>query len=110
MMQTIREESGLDMLLNEHQPTATAGDKAILHMNDKRVGVVIVAGSSDSWAWGEFTAEEAFAEFAPLFGIWSLVMHADEGSKHLRRAASDELRQAEAALDMLHCQLHWPGN
>ena len=87
-----------------------SGSQAALFLNDKRVGTVTVRGESDSWTWGDFVAEAAFAEFAPLFGIWSLVMHADEDGGGLSRAASDELREAEIAIDGLRGKFHWLDN
>jgi hypothetical protein len=86
------------------------GSVAELRLNGKRVGTVEVRGTSDSWSWGYFSPEPAFAEFAPLFGIWSLIMHADDENHRLSRAASDELRQAEIAIDLLRGELHWPND
>ena len=82
------------------------GSKANLLINGKPVGVVVVQGLDDSWAHGSFTPEPAtFAEFAPLFGRWSLLMHADDGDARLSPAASEELREAEYALDALKAEL-----
>ena len=50
----------------------------------------------------------AFAEFAPVFGRWSLLMHADDDSAKLSEAASEELRQTEYAIDALDAKLYWP--
>ena len=96
------------MLINKPSQSMTVGSQGALYVNGKRVGMVHVHRSSDSWSWGEFAAEPDFAEFAPLFGLWSLVMHADQDNIRLSRAASDELRQAEAAIDALRCRMHWP--
>ena len=84
------------------------GSLAELRLNGKRVGTVQLRGSSNSWSWGYFRAEPAFAEFAPLFGVWSLLMHADEESRRLSRAAADELREAEVRIDTLRGELFWP--
>jgi hypothetical protein len=86
------------------------GSLAELRLNGKRVGTVRVSGTSDSWSWGYFDPEPAFTEFAPLFGIWSLIMHADDEYRRFSRAASDELRQAELELDSLRSELFWPAN
>jgi len=82
-----------------------AGALAELRLNGKRVGTVEVRGTSDSWSWGYFQPEPAFEEFAPLFGIWSLLMHADEESRRLSRAASEELRVAECEIDAIRASL-----
>ena len=92
----------------KHETPFVEGSVAELRLNGKRVGTVEVRGSSDSWSWGYFHAEPAFVEFAPLFGIWSLLMHADDESRRLSRAAADELRQAEIKIDSLHGELFWP--
>jgi hypothetical protein len=86
----------------------TEGSLAELRLNGKRVGTVLVRGCSDSWSWGYFEAEPSFAEFAPLFGIWSLLMHAEDETQRFSRAASEELRQAEMAIDSLRGELYWP--
>ena len=84
------------------------GAVAELRLNGTRVGTIELRGSSDSWSWGYFHAEPAFAKFAPRFGIWSLIMHADDESRRFSRAASDELRQAEIDIDSLRGELFWP--
>ncbi len=89
------------------QDNLATGDIATLYLNDKPVGTVTPRGASDSWSWGEFAAGPGFAEFAPIFGMWSLMMHADEPSKRLSREAADELRSAEVAIDSIRAKLHW---
>ena len=84
------------------------GSLAELRLNGKRVGRVWVRGTSDSWSWGYFEPEESFAEFAPLFGTWSLLMHAEDDSRRQSRAASEELREIEVAIDGLRSELYWP--
>ena len=59
---------------------------------------------ADSWGFGDFTPNPAFAEFAAIFGNWSLLMHADDGDRQ-SEAASEELRAAEYAIDSLHAKL-----
>ena len=73
----------------------------------KHVGDVIVRGVKSSWGYGRFTPSRAFSEFAPLFGTWSLLMHADEQSPVLSDAASEELRDLEYKIDHLKVELHW---
>jgi hypothetical protein len=42
---------------------------------------------------------------APVFGRWSLLMHADDDQRRLTREALIELREAENAIDQLHAAL-----
>ena len=70
-----------------------------LFINGKEVGTVAPRNSADSWGMGEFTPNDAFSEFAPLFGGWSLIMHDDDGGRRLDAAMQDELHRAEAELD-----------
>jgi hypothetical protein len=76
-----------------------------LFLNDKHVGDVVVKSRADSWGFGEFRPNQAFAEFAALFGQWSLLMHADDDDPRLSDAASEELRAAELAIDALKATL-----
>jgi len=78
---------------------------ARLFINGKDVGEVLIKSLADSWGFGEFTPNASFAEFAPTFGKWSLLMHADDGEKRLSEVASDELRAAEFAIDQLRAKL-----
>lgn len=82
-----------------------AGTNARLLINGKDVGRVRVRTFADAWGFGEFTPGAAFVEFAPLFGSWSLLIHADRDEQRLSDAASDELRRAELALDSLRSML-----
>ncbi len=81
------------------------GTRARLVINGKDVGGVRVRSFADSWGFGEFEPGAAFAEFAPLFGNWSLLIHADRDEERLSPAASEELRHAELALDALRSKL-----
>jgi hypothetical protein len=83
----------------------TIGNHARLIINGKHVGRVRVRSFADSWGFGDFQPGEAFAEFAPLFGKWSLLIHADDDQRRLSQATSDELRRVELALDGLRCSL-----
>jgi hypothetical protein len=78
-----------------------------LHLNDIHVGTVISDGVRGSWGYGRFTPNEAFAKFAPLFGVWSLLVHEEDGGNRTPREALDELRHAEVALDSLRAELRW---
>jgi hypothetical protein len=83
----------------------STGTRARLVINGKDVGRVTVRSFADSWGFGEFEPGVAFAEFAPLFGNWSLLIHADRDEERLSEAASEELRRAELALDALRSRL-----
>ena len=83
----------------------TNGSEARLIINGKDVGHVRVRTFADSWGFGEFEPTGAFAEFAPLFGQWSLLLHAGHDEDRLNPAASEELRRAELAIDALRCKL-----
>ncbi len=78
-----------------------------LYLNDKVVGTVKVRGCEASWHYGDFEPGEEFKEFATVFGRWSLLMHADDGSR-LSQAASEELREAEYDMDRLRAQVYFP--
>jgi hypothetical protein len=76
-----------------------------LYLDDTLVGLVTVKGEDNSWHFGEFEPCEAFSTFAPLFGRWSLLMHADEDADRLSNAAADELREVEQAIDRVRARL-----
>jgi hypothetical protein len=82
--------------------------EAELFLDGKFVGKIAIKGKNHSWHFGEFHPNAEFAAFAPLFGRWSLLMHADEDSARLSRAASEELRQTEIELDRLEAKLFIP--
>ena len=86
----------------------TNGSEARLTINGKDVGRVRVRTFADSWGFGEFEPTSAFAAFAPLFGQWSLLLHAGHDEDRLNPAASEELRRAELAIDALRCKLVFP--
>ena len=79
--------------------------RAKLFINDIEVGDVAMQGSEDSWSHGCFHPNTAFAQFALLFGRWSLFMHVDGEYEPLSEAASSELRQTEYAIDRLQAKL-----
>ena len=83
----------------------TPGTRARLIINGTDVGHVRVRSFADSWGFGDFEPSAAFAEFAPLFGQWSLLLHAGHDEQRLSPAASEELRRAELAIDALRCKL-----
>jgi hypothetical protein len=81
---------------------------AELYLNDQLVGIVEVRSSDNSWHFGVFTPSPDFTPFAPLFGRWSLLMHADEDADRLTSAASEELRDTEIEIDRLRAKMRIP--
>lgn len=79
--------------------------QAELYLNDRKVGVVAIRGRESSFGMGDFFPNEEFAHFAPLFGRWSLLMHAEDADERLSADASDELRDVELAIDALQARL-----
>jgi hypothetical protein len=80
-------------------------DSAQLFINGKHVGDVKLKSRAESWGFGDFAPNAAFGEFAPLFGNWSLLLHADDDERKMSEAASEELRVAERAIDSLRAKL-----
>jgi hypothetical protein len=81
--------------------------QADLHLNGIAVGIVVAEGISDSWTYGKFTPNSNFVAFAQLFGVWSLLVHEDNGEDETPREALDELAIAETAIDRVKAELHW---
>jgi len=79
-----------------------------LYLQGKPVGHVEVNRFADSWHFGSFHPERAFSEFATLFGEWSLLLHADDQEAEASRAALEELRKIEMAIDALRAELLLP--
>ena len=92
---------------------------ARLFLNDHDVGAVKVKGWDDSWGFGDFAPGEGFAHYAPKFGAWSLLMHADLPSDlpdspdtrdwRLSDDAADALREIEQDIDRIHAKLFLVG-
>jgi hypothetical protein len=81
------------------------GAKAKLYLNDECVGDVDVVSSSTSWGFGHFRPNETFSKFATVFGRWSLLLHAQDATERMDKAALDALRDAEQAMDSLRARL-----
>jgi hypothetical protein len=62
-------------------------------------------GWTTSWGFGDFIPNEAFSDFAPIYGTWSLLMHAEDDRDRLSRETVEELSKAEAILDSIKAQL-----
>lgn len=86
----------------------TAGAKGILYLNGTSVGDVELQHVADSWSYGRFTPGAGFSSFAPLFGRWSLLMHADEGAERLNPDAAEELRRCEYDLLKIEARMFFP--
>ena len=72
-------------------------------INGTDVGSLVVQRIDSSWVFGRFTPAPSFSTYAPLFGIWSLLMHDDEDAP-LHETASRELNEAERKMDALHIE------
>ena len=77
-----------------------SGD-AVLLLNGEDVGTVHAKRWTTSWGFGDFSPNEAFANFAPVYGMWSLLMHAEGDRDRLSRDTIEELAKAEAMLDSI---------
>jgi hypothetical protein len=88
--------------------SADRGSVALLYLNGVCVGEVHVKGFSAGWGYGDFAPAAAFSAFAPAFGQWSLLMHAQADAERPDRATAEELRQAERLLDAIRGQLYFP--
>ncbi len=82
--------------------------EAHLYLNDKPVGAIAASHADNSWTFGEFTPSDSFTEFAPLFGQWSLLVHADDDDAPLSTAAAEELRSTEQALHRINARIFIP--
>lgn len=81
--------------------------EADLYLNNVCVGAVAAEGTSDSWSYGKFQPRDEFGAFAQLFGVWSLLVHEDNGQDEMPPEALDELAKAESAIDRIHAELRW---
>lgn len=84
------------------------GTQAQLFLNGELAGLVTTRHRDNSWAFGDFTPTAKFKAFAPLFGRWSLLMHADGDTEPMSNAAAEELRETEVAIDLLKAKLFVP--
>lgn len=67
-----------------------------------------VKGFNASWGYGDFLPDPSFSEFAPVFGQWSLLMHAQSDHERPDSATAEELRQIERLLDSIRARLFFP--
>lgn len=71
------------------------------------MGTVVAESASESWGFGQFTPSDGYSKFAPIFGTWAILLHAEDDRSRLSTDALEELRLAEAAIDALKAELHW---
>jgi hypothetical protein len=81
---------------------------AVLFLNGLNVGMVQAGGGDTSWGFGTFSPNESFGQYAPLFGAWSVLMHAEDDAPRLSREAVLELARFEEALDAIKVHLFFP--
>ncbi len=84
------------------------GSRAVLYLDGTCVGDVAVKGWTGSWGYGDFVPQPEFSQFAPLFGQWSLLMHAEDQAPRLSHDAVEELNRVEEVLDSLRVRLFFP--
>jgi len=78
---------------------------AVLYLNGQAVGTVQAHGGDTSWGFGEFVPNDKFSAYAPFFGTWSVLMHAEDDFNRLSREAKEELAKAEEMLDSIKAKL-----
>ena len=83
---------------------------AVLFLDGKAVGMVHAQGGDTSWGFGKFIPNDSFSAYAPLFGTWSVLMHAEDEIDRLSREAREELAKAEEMLDSLKARLFFASN
>ncbi|MGA2231220.1 MAG: hypothetical protein ABSH22_10010 [Tepidisphaeraceae bacterium] len=81
--------------------------QAQLFLNGEPVGHVDAEGFSDGWAFGKFKPSDGFSQFAPIFGVWAMLIHEDDDRDRASEEALDALRVAEASIDALKAELLW---
>jgi hypothetical protein len=95
-------------MIRPHLPFSNSNHRsgdAILLLNGEEVGVVHAKGWDTSWGFGSFSPNDAFSHYAPIYGTWSLLMHAEGDAGRLSRDAIEELAKAEALVDSIRAQL-----
>jgi hypothetical protein len=81
---------------------------AVLFLNDQEVGTVKASGGDTSWGFGQFSPNDSFSFYAPLFGTWSVMMHAEDDSDHMSRIAARSVAKHEELLAALKARLFFP--
>jgi hypothetical protein len=94
---------------DHHTPSVyvpPSGTRGRLIIDGIDVGKILVQGSKSSWSFGHFSPADCFSRYAPLFGLWSLLMHEDEHAP-LHQTTSAELAEAERQMDALHVEVRF---
>jgi hypothetical protein len=78
-----------------------------LFLNGQPVGRISAQGHTGSWGFGQFHPADGFSQFAPLFGVWSLLIHEDIDRDRPSPEVLEELRAAEKAIDALSAEVIW---
>jgi hypothetical protein len=89
---------------SSHHPRHRSG-RATLLLNGEPVGIVHTKAWDASWYFADFAPNDAFSRYAPLYGTWALLMHAEGDDIRLSRENAEELARAEAMLDSIKAQL-----
>jgi hypothetical protein len=84
------------------------GTAVQVFLDGKNVGSAIIRGHDHGWYFGDFTPAPTFSEFAPFYGQWSLLMHADDDREQISPEASEELRRTEIAMDRIRARIFVP--
>jgi hypothetical protein len=84
------------------------GIKAHLYLDGQNVGTIAVKRNEYGWGFGDFFPNGKFSAFAPVYGRWSLLMHADAEEELLSAATSEELRETEQAMGLVKASLFVP--
>ena len=92
-----------------HTPRISEARRGLagVYLDDIHVGDTQVTHWDGSWGFGSFEPNNNFSKFAPLFGLWLLLLHVDDDRASLSRDAARELSIAERLLDRLHVRLHF---
>lgn len=86
----------------------SSSSTAHLYLDGINVGTIDVRGWHGAWGFGDFSPNDAFAEFAPRFAHWAKLFHDADSSRQVSRQLAGDLRQAEYALYRIKGHIHLP--
>ena len=81
--------------------------QAVLLLDGREVGLVVVYDESPAWAFGRFMPMDGFDPFSLMFGRWSLFLHEDDMDGHVSSLVRRELREIEQEIDQHRAELRW---
>lgn len=81
---------------------------AELYLDRVHVGSVRVHDWHGAWGFGQFTPNDAFAPYAPMYERWAQLMREVQTTPRLTNEMSSKLRDAEYALYGVDSELHVP--